>query len=40
LANQAERNSRNLFRAIATDIHFWIPFSVLLAGVFLLDKLR
>jgi hypothetical protein len=29
-----------MFRAIATDIHFWIPFGVLLGGVFLLDKLR
>ena len=33
-------NSRNLYRAIVTDIHFWIPFTVLLGGVFLLDKLR
>jgi len=32
--------SRNLFHAIATDIHFWIPFVVLLGGLFLLDKLR
>jgi hypothetical protein len=32
--------SRNLFHAIATDIHFWIPFAVLLGGLFLLDKLR
>ena len=31
--------SRNLFRAIATDVHFWIPLSVLLGGFFLLDKL-
>jgi hypothetical protein len=40
LANPTDPAPRNLFRAIATDIHFWIPFSVLLAGVFLLDKLR
>jgi len=39
LANRKETH-RNLYRAIATDIHFWIPFSVLLGGVFLLDKLR
>lgn len=32
--------SRNLFRAVATDIHFWIPLSVLVGGLFLLDKLR
>jgi hypothetical protein len=32
-------NSRNLFRAIATDPHFWIPFTVLLGGFFLLDRL-
>lgn len=31
---------RNLIRAIATDIHFWIPFCVLVGGLFLLDKLR
>jgi hypothetical protein len=31
--------NRNLFRAIATDIHFWIPFTVLIAGFVLLDKL-
>lgn len=30
----------NLFRIIATDIHFWIPFGVLLAGLLLLDNLR
>jgi len=40
LANPTEPTRRNLYRAIATDIHFWIPFSVLLGGVFLLDKLR
>jgi hypothetical protein len=31
---------RNLFRAIATDLHFWIPLIVLLGGLVLLDKLR
>jgi hypothetical protein len=31
---------RNLFRAIATDIHFWIPLVVLIGGLVLLDKLR
>jgi hypothetical protein len=40
LANPTNPPARNLFRSIATDIHFWIPFSVLLGGVFLLDKLR
>lgn len=40
LTTPAESSTRNLFRAIATDIHFWIPLSVLLGGVFLLDKLR
>ena len=30
----------NLFRAIATDIHFWIPLIVLIGGLFLLDQLR
>ncbi len=32
--------SRNLFRVVVTDIHFWIPLSVLLGGLVLLDKLR
>jgi len=32
--------SRNLFRAIATDLHFWIPLSVLVGGLLLLDRLR
>jgi len=40
LANPTNQTPRNLFHAIATDIHFWIPLSVLLGGVFLLDKLR
>ena len=31
---------RNLFRAIATDVHFWIPLCVLAGGLLLLDKLR
>jgi hypothetical protein len=30
----------NLLRAIVTDIHFWIPLSVLVGGFLLLDKLR
>jgi hypothetical protein len=30
----------NLFRVIATDIHFWIPLVVLAGGLLLLDKLR
>jgi hypothetical protein len=40
LTTPDEQAPRNLYRAIATDIHFWIPFSVFLGGVFLLDKLR
>ena len=31
---------RKLFHAIATDLHFWIPLTVLIGGLFLLDKLR
>lgn len=37
--NQTDRAPRNLIRAIATDIHFWIPLSVLVTGLVLLDKL-
>ena len=33
-------SSRNLFRAIASDVHFWIPLVVLAGGLLLLDKLR
>ena len=36
----AEHASRSLPRLIATDLHFWIPLIVLMAGLFLLDKLR
>lgn len=32
--------SRNLFRVIAADIHFWIPLVVLIGGLLLLEKLR
>jgi hypothetical protein len=32
--------SLNLFRAIATDVHFWIPLIVLVGGLILLDTLR
>jgi hypothetical protein len=31
---------RFIFRAIITDLHFWIPLVVLLGGLILLDKLR
>jgi hypothetical protein len=30
----------SLFRTIATDIHFWIPLLVFLAGLVLLHELR
>ncbi|SPF42255.1 hypothetical protein SBA1_430056 [Candidatus Sulfotelmatobacter kueseliae] len=39
-APRTDRVPRNLFRAIATDLHFWIPLCVLLGGLLLLDKLR
>jgi hypothetical protein len=35
-----ERKSVSLFRAIATDVHFWIPLIVLAGGLLLLDRLR
>jgi hypothetical protein len=31
--------SHNLFRAVATDVHFWIPLGVLVGGFLLLGKL-
>jgi hypothetical protein len=33
-------SSRSIITAIATDVHFWIPLTVLFGGLFLLDKLR
>lgn len=37
----AESTARlNLFRAIATNVHFWIPLIVLIGGLVLLDTLR
>jgi hypothetical protein len=38
-SSPTDPSSRNLFRAIATDVHFWIPAVVLLGGLLLLDKL-
>jgi hypothetical protein len=32
--------SRNLLHAIFADLHFWIPLTVLVGGLILLDKLR
>jgi hypothetical protein len=32
--------SRHLFRAIVTDVHFWIPLTVLIGGLVLLDRLH
>jgi len=41
MSPQTERTAPpNLFRAIATDIHFWIPLIFLISGLVLLDKLR
>jgi len=30
----------SLFRVIATDVHFWIPFAILVGGLLLLNQLR
>jgi hypothetical protein len=38
--SSAPQSPRPLIRAIATDLHFWIPLSVLAGGLFLLDKIR
>jgi len=35
----SDRAAHNVFRAIVTDAHFWIPLIVLVAGLVLLDKL-
>ena len=32
--------SASVFRSIATDIHFWIPLLVFVAGLVLLHELR
>ncbi len=36
----SQKNVAQLFRSIATDLHFWIPLSVLVGGILLLNKLR
>jgi hypothetical protein len=38
--NPSRPGSRISLRAIATDIHFWIPFAVLVGGLLLLNNLR
>jgi len=40
MTTPTNRAARNLFHAIATDVHFWIPLGVLIGGLILLDKLR
>ena len=40
MKEQIQHNWRDKLRAIATDIHFWIPLFVLAGGLLLLDKLR
>lgn len=38
--SQTNNDARhNVIYAIATDVHFWIPLTVLVAGLVLLDKL-
>ena len=32
--------SRNLFNSVFTDIQFWVPVAVLLAGLLLLEWIR
>jgi len=39
MPNSTDRAPRRVLRAIATDVHFWIPLCVLLGGLLLLDKL-
>jgi len=39
MSGPTSRN-RDILRAIATDVHFWIPLGVLLGGLVLLDHLR
>jgi hypothetical protein len=38
--DRTEGGSRNLFRVIVTDVHFWIPLVVLIGGLLLLDRVR
>jgi hypothetical protein len=41
MSSPTERSALvKLFRAVATDLHFWIPLIVLVGGLTLLDKLR
>jgi len=38
--SDSQPTKHNVFFAIATDLHFWIPLAVLLGGLVLLDRLR
>jgi len=39
-ATNDRTGSRSMLSAIVTDVHFWIPLSVLFGGLVLLDRLR
>jgi len=39
-AKQDDDKRRSLLTTITSDIHFWIPLLVLLAGLLLLQKLH
>jgi hypothetical protein len=38
--SSSRNDGSSMLLAIATDPHFWIPLTVLIGGLFLLDKLR
>ena len=40
MKNRVSENEWSVVRAIAGDIHFWIPLLVLVAGVVLLHELH
>lgn len=40
MANEEQERVDGVWRLVAGDIHFWIPFIVLLAGLVLLHQLR
>ncbi|HWT88540.1 MAG TPA: hypothetical protein VN454_07030 [Candidatus Angelobacter sp.] len=39
-ATDASRSSRNRLTSVLTDVQFWVPVAVLLAGLLLLEWIR
>ena len=38
--NDDQDKSRNWWRAVLTDVHFWVPLAVLIGGLLLLESIH